>query len=59
MDVDTLTFEKQTKVLRKGICFHCKKAGHISKDCSPKNNYQSYNCRKNSEAPVQKKRMDA
>jgi hypothetical protein len=52
MDIDALTLEQHSELMRKGLCFCCKKPGHVSKDCPMKNNYQSYNRRKNSEAPV-------
>jgi len=59
MEVDALTFEQRSELLRKGLCFSCKKPGHISKDCPHRNKYWNYNRRKNSEAPEQKRRMDA
>ena len=43
MDVDvitqvykTLTDEEKTKLMRKGLCFRCCKAGHLSRDCPEK-----------------------
>ena len=33
MDVDTMTTEKRTYLMRKGLCFKCEKPGHLSKDC--------------------------
>jgi len=59
MDVDALTFEERSELLRKGLCFRCREPGHISKDCPHKNKVQRHYHGKNSEAPAQKKRMDA
>ena len=36
MDVDTLSMDKRNDMMRKGLCFHCNKAGHISKFCPEK-----------------------
>ena len=36
MDVDALNTDKRTDMMRKGLCFNCNKAGHISKFCPKK-----------------------
>ena len=36
MDVDALNMDKRTDMIRKGLCFNCNKAGHISKFCPKK-----------------------
>ena len=36
MDVDALNTDKRTDMMRKGLCFNCNKAGHISKICPEK-----------------------
>ena len=36
MDVDALNTDKQTDMMKKGLCFNCNKAGHISKFCPKK-----------------------
>jgi hypothetical protein len=33
MDIDALTTEQREEMMRKGLCFVCRKPGHISKDC--------------------------
>ena len=34
--VDALTVEEKTCLQKEGRCFHCKKMGHISKNCQQK-----------------------
>jgi hypothetical protein len=36
MDIDMLTTEQREEMMRKGLCFVCRKPGHISKDCPDK-----------------------
>ena len=33
MDVDALSVEKRTEMMKKGQCFGCGKVGHLSRDC--------------------------
>ena len=36
MDVDVLSMDKRNDMMKKGLCFNCNKAGHISKFCPEK-----------------------
>ena len=36
MDIDALTFEERTELMKEGKCFNCRSTGHISKDCPKK-----------------------
>src|SRR5277367_1438270 len=36
MDVDTLSIEERTKLMKEGRCFTCKMTGHLCKDCPRK-----------------------
>ena len=39
MDIDAMSLE-QTDMMKKGLCFLCKKPGHISRNCPDKNQEQ-------------------
>ena len=36
MDVDAMTTEERTELMKKGLCFGCKKLGHLSQNCPNK-----------------------
>ena len=36
MDVDTLSIEDHTKLMKEGKCFRCQKTGHMAVDCPDK-----------------------
>ena len=38
MDVDTITTDKRTQLMKSGSCFKCEKQGHRAKDCPNKRN---------------------
>ena len=33
MDIDRLTTEERTQLMKEGKCFKCRKQGHLSRDC--------------------------
>ena len=36
MDVDSMSTNEHSQLMKKGACFNCKKIGHLSKDCPDK-----------------------
>ena len=36
MDIDRLTTEERTLLMKVGKCFKCRKQGHLSRDCPPR-----------------------
>src|ERR1700678_4540928 len=40
MDIDAMSFDERKKLMQDGKCFHCKRPGHISKECPLKNEPQ-------------------
>ena len=37
MDIDSMTVEQTAEAMKKGLCFGCRKRGHLNKDCLDKN----------------------
>ena len=33
MDVDTMSTDEWSQLMKKGACFNCKQVGHLSQDC--------------------------
>jgi len=42
MDIDAMTVEERSSLMKKGACFYCKEQGHISKDCPKKKKKKNY-----------------
>ena len=40
MDIDRLTTEERTALMKEGKCFKCRKQGHLSRDCPTRNQDQ-------------------
>ena len=36
MDIDTMTMEKWTFLMKQGLCFKCEGQGHLARDCKGK-----------------------
>jgi Zinc knuckle len=36
MDIDHMTVEERTRLMKEGKCFRCKLFGHLSRDCPTK-----------------------
>ena len=41
MDIDRLTTEERTTLMKEGKCFKCRKQGHLSRDCPTRNQTQN------------------
>ena len=41
MDVDGMTIEERSNLMRQGACFNCKTRGHMAKDCPNKKSIPS------------------
>jgi len=41
MDIDNMTVEERSKLMKQGACFNCKQRGHMAKDCPDKKSHFS------------------
>jgi Ty3 transposon capsid-like protein/Zinc knuckle len=39
MDIDNMTIEERSKLMKQGACFNCKQRGHMAKDCPNKKSH--------------------
>jgi len=51
MDVDAMTIEERSQLMKKGACFGCKEPGHIAKDCPKKKKKRNYEPRYSKKDP--------
>lgn len=49
MDIDAMSIDKRTLLMKEGRCFRCEEAGHLAKDCKKE---------KKQEKKEERKKMD-